>query len=74
MSKSTDDMEAETIPEEFVKVIYDLTNDILFTFPEYKENMDIDLFNIKETRDEDSVRVVYEHIKKVMPARFFDIE
>lgn len=73
MSKSTDDMEAETIPEEFVKVIYDLTNDILFTFPEYKENMDIDLFNIKETRDEDSVRVVYEHIKKVMPARFFDI-
>ena len=73
MSKSTDDMEAETIPEEFVKVIYDLTNDILFTFPEYKENMDIDLFNIKETRDEDSVRVVYEHIKRVMPARFFDI-
>lgn len=73
MSKSTDDMEAETIPEEFAKVIYDLTNDILFTFPEYKENMDIDLFNITETRDEDSVRVVYEHIKKVMPARFFDI-
>ena len=73
MSKSTDDMESETIPEEFAKVIYDLTNDILFTFPEYKENMDIDLFNIKETRDEDSVRVVYEHIKKVMPARFFDI-
>ena len=63
----------EQIPEEFTKVIYDLTNDILFTFPEYNENMNVDLFNIKETKDEDSVRNVYEHIKKVMPERFFDI-
>ena len=63
----------EQIPEEFTKVIYDLTNDILFTFPEYKDKMNVDLFNIKETRDEDSVRNVYEHIKKVLPERFFDI-
>jgi len=63
----------EQIPEEFTKVIYDLTNDILFTFPEYRESMNVDLFNIKETKDEDSVRNVYEHIKKVLPERFFDI-
>ena len=55
----------EQIPEEFTKVIYDLTNDILFTFPEYKDKMNVDLFNIKETRDEDSVRNVYEHIGHV---------
>jgi hypothetical protein len=75
MSKPNDeDTESiEQIPEEFTKVIYDLTNDILFTFPEYKQNMDLDLFNIKETRDEDSIRNVYEHIKKVLPERFFDI-
>lgn len=67
------DESIEQIPEEFTKVIYDLTNDILFTFPEYNENMNVDLFNIKETKDEDSLRNVYEHIKKVMPERFFDI-
>ena len=63
----------EAIPEEFTKVIYDLVNDILFTFPEFKEKLDIDLYNIKETRDEDSIRNVYEHVKKVYPERFFDI-
>ncbi|MDC1321468.1 hypothetical protein N8261_05845 [Flavobacteriaceae bacterium] len=63
----------DEIPSEFSKVVYDLTNDILFTFPEYRENMNVDLFNIKETKDEESIRNVYEHIKKVMPERFFDI-
>jgi hypothetical protein len=33
----------------------------------------LDLHNIKETRDEDSVQSVYEHIKQVFPERFFDI-
>ena len=65
--------ESQEIPEEFVKVIYDLINDILFTFPEFKEGLDLDLHNIKETRDEESVRAVYEHIRKVFPERFFDI-
>jgi len=75
MSKSSDEPKIpETeIPEEFVKVIYDLINDILFTFPEFKENLHLDLHNIKETRDEDSVQSVYEHIKQVFPERFFDI-
>ena len=78
MSKSNNEPDIqvnkeEAIPEEFVKVIYDLINDILFTFPEYKESLNIDLHNIKETRDEESVRNVYEHIKTVYPERFFDI-
>jgi hypothetical protein len=70
MSKSSD---KTVIPEEFVKVVYDLINDILFTFPEFKERLHTDLHNIKETRDEKSIRSVYEHIKTVFPERFFDI-
>lgn len=70
MSKSSD---KTVIPEEFVKVVYDLINDILFTFPEFKERLHTDLHNIKDTRDEKSVRSVYEHIKTVFPERFFDI-
>lgn len=84
MSKSSDDKETqqepsepqvitEEITEEMVKVIYDLINDILFTFPEFKEGLNLDLHNIKETRDEDSIQTVYEHIKRVFPERFFDI-
>ena len=73
MSKSSDESTHTDIPDEFVKVIYDLINDILFSFPEFKENLNLDLHNIKETRDEDSVQAVYEHIKTVFPERFFDI-
>ena len=65
--------ENQKIPEEFVKVVYDLINDILFTFPEFKEGLNLDLHNIKETRDDESVENVYEHIRKVFPERFFDI-
>ena len=72
-SDTTQINKEEAIPEEFTKVIYDLVNDILFTFPEFKEKLDIDLYNIKETRHEDSIRNVYEHVKKVYPERFFDI-
>ena len=79
MSKSSDTTESQEsqqpqeITEDLVKVIYDLINDILFTFPEFKEGLNIDLHNIKETRDEDSIQTVFEHIKKVFPERFFDI-
>lgn len=82
MSKSSDNndthihetsQESAEITEELVKVIYDLINDILFTFPEFKDGLNLDLHNIKETRDEDSIRAVYEHIKTVFPERFFDI-
>ena len=79
MSKSSDTTESQEsqqpqeITEDLVKVIYDLINDILFTFPEFKEGLNNDLHNIKETRDEDSIQTVYEHIKTVFPERFFDI-
>ena len=74
MSKSSKDHHTSTeITEDFVKVIYDLINDILFAFPEFKQGLHLDLHNIKETRDEDSVQAVYEHIKRVFPERFFDI-
>ena len=65
--------DSEKIPEEFTKIIYDLVNDILFTFPEYKNKLDVDLHNIKETKDEESIKSIYEHIKKNFPERFFDI-
>lgn len=74
MSESTcNENHIDEIPSEFTKIVYDLTNDILFTFPEYKDNLHIDLVNIKETRDVNSIKNVYEHIKRVLPERFFDI-
>ena len=63
----------DVIPDEFVKVIYDLINDILYTFPEFKDKLHIDLYNIKESKDDNSIKNVYEHIKTVFPERFFDI-
>jgi len=71
MSKSNDKDEA--LPEDFPKLIYDLINDIMFTFPEYKENLNEDLLKIKEEQDKESVVKIYEHLKKVLPERFFDI-
>lgn len=71
--ETQENISPEEIPAEFVKVIYDLTNDILFTFPEFKDNLHIDLYNIKESRDETSIKNVYNHIKTVFPERFFDI-
>jgi hypothetical protein len=73
MSKSTIGDNDTQIPTEFTKIIYDLVNDILTTFPEYMDGLDADLFNIKETKDEDSIEQVYNHVKKVIPERFFDI-
>jgi hypothetical protein len=71
MSKSNE--KEETMPEDFPKLIYDLINDILFTFPEYKDSLDSDLLKIKEEQDKESVEKIYEHFKKVLPERFFDI-
>lgn len=71
MSKSSNKEEA--LPEDFPKLIYDLINDILFTFPEYKQHLDVNLFKIKEEQDKESVKNIYEYLKKVLPERFFDI-
>jgi len=71
MSKSNN--ETDVVPEDFPKLVYDLINDILYTFPEYKNNLDANLSSIKETQDSDSIKEVYDHFKKVLPERFFDI-
>ena len=71
MSDSTND--SNSVPAEFTKIIFQLVTDILTTFPEYRDNLDADLFNIKNTKDEDSIYQVYNHVKKVVPERFFDI-
>ena len=63
----------DKITDEFIKVVYDLINDILYTFPEFKDKLHIDLYNIKESKDENSIKNVYEHIKSLFPERFFDI-
>merc|ERR1711865_467420 len=66
--------EEEEIPEKLPEIIKDLTNDILTTFPEYKENLDVNLKNILEDNtDNDSVSILYKYIKTVYPERFFDI-
>ena len=72
-NNSDNKKEVDVIPDEFVKVIYDLINDILYTFPEFKDKLHIDLYNIKESKDVNSIKNVYEHIKTVFPERFFDI-
>ena len=71
MSKSS--TEENTMPEDFSKLVYDLVNDILFTFPEYNDKLNDDLKNVKENQDVNSVKNIYEHLKKVLPERFFDI-
>jgi hypothetical protein len=71
MSKSNE--KNEGLPDDFPKLIYDLINDILFTFPEYKEKLDENLLKIKDNQDKSSVEYIYNYFKKVLPERFFDI-
>jgi hypothetical protein len=68
-----DDDNNSSIPEDFPKLIYDFINDILFTFPEFKININSDLCKIKDSQDEHSIRRMYEYFKKTLPERFFDI-
>ncbi len=63
-------MNEESTNLEFQKVIMDLSNDILNTFPEYKEKYNDDLKNLE---NKESVDNVFEYCKKVYPERFFDI-
>ena len=62
------------IPEKFIKIMKDLLNDVLTTFPEYRETLDINLQNILlETPDEEALCNLYNYTKGVYPERFFDI-
>lgn len=66
----SEEMNEESTNLEFQKVIMDLSNDILNTFPEYKEKYNDDLKNLE---NKENVVNVFEYCKKVYPERFFDI-
>ena len=76
-----DDGEREpwgTEPPEFKKIIVDFTKDILTTFPEYETKLNEHLRTLvnnseSEEQQQTSLKVVYEHCKKVYPERFFEI-
>jgi hypothetical protein len=65
----------QQIMKDFKKVIVDMTRDILTTFPEMTI-LNTDLKNVCENTDdadETSLKVVFEHCKKVYPDKFFNI-
>ena len=66
---------AEESMKTFSKVIKDFTKDILVTFPEYKDDLNLHLAEIieKEEPDEYSVKAIYTHCTNVFPVKFFDI-
>jgi NADP-dependent 3-hydroxy acid dehydrogenase YdfG len=76
MAEST---KVDSIPAEFKKIIVDMTKDILISFPEQEQNINIHLRNLISTQDDKevevdaSLRVIYDFCKKVYPNRFFDI-
>lgn len=72
--RSEEKVSSNNIPTEFKKITKDFVKDILTTFPEYIPKLDNDLKNIglKEKCDE-SVSIVYDYCKGIIPERFFDI-
>ena len=62
------------IPNEFRQIVRDFFNDLLTSFPEYRESLDPLVLAIIECDNDDvPVDYVFEHVKKVYPERFFDI-
>ena len=60
--------------EELNKILKDFLEDILRTFPEYGVNMDTDLMKIMKCEStKENQEKVFEHLKGVIPERFFDI-
>jgi len=58
----------------FVKIVKDFLRDILHTFPEFEENLDELLKNVKLTEpDDEKIKKLFEFCKKHYPERFFDI-
>lgn len=67
---------------EFSKIMRDFINDILFTFPELKKNLNEDILIIYEnnnTDNKDDIKLseafknIYHYTKTIYPERFFDI-
>ena len=63
-------MSDSEIPPNFQTILFDMTNDLSNTFPEYAYLWE--KWTKKEV-SEDEVRSVYQHCLKVYPERFFDI-
>ena len=62
------------LPQEFCKIIKDFTTDILTTFPEYKENLDLGLVDVLNDNDNtENIICLFEYIKNIYPERFFDL-
>jgi hypothetical protein len=66
------------IPDGFTKIINDFIDDILITFPEYK-NVIQKWWNLKDTSSEKlidetvAINNIFKHCVRVFPERFFDI-
>jgi hypothetical protein len=65
------------IPNEFKKIIIDMTKDILVSFPEQEANLHKELKNLLFETDpdglENSLKYVFVYCKTFYPVRFFDI-
>jgi len=70
--------QTQEIPDGFIKIINDFIEDILITFPEYK-NVVQKWWNLEDTPPENLIDVstthntVFRHCIRVFPERFFDI-
>ena len=74
MTDCTQEVISEKIPSEFKKIVKDFVKDILTTFPEYISKLDNDLKNIGiQDNCDESVKIVYNYCKGIIPERFFDI-
>ena len=62
------------ISEELFKILGDFTNDILTTFPEYRDKLHSGLMSIhNKQRESPDIAEVIEHCKDIYPKHFFDI-
>jgi hypothetical protein len=57
------------------KIIIDFTTDILVTFPEQRDTLNVNLKTLLEDTDQEDKALlsIYAHCKKIYPERFFDI-
>ena len=69
-SQGSDEPTIIEIPENFKSIIYDFTNDLSVTFPEYSYLWQKwTLLDVSE----DEIKELFEYVLKVYPERFFDI-
>lgn len=60
--------------QEFFKIMREFLPDLLTSFPEYKDGLDMGLYEILQGNDESEEAIhVYEYCKSLYPQRFFDI-